>query len=60
LPISTRPKVHNWQTWRLHRGIEPTVSVEQALKQKGHYDLLILEGRRIRQSVRCVSLKPPT
>lgn len=40
----------NWQARRLQHGIEPTVSVErfatveQALKQKGHYDLLILDG----------------
>jgi chromosome partitioning protein len=40
----------NWQARRLQHGVEPTVSVErfgtvdQALKQKDHYDLLILDG----------------
>ena len=40
----------NWQARRLQHGIEPAISVErfgtveQALKQKNHYDLLILDG----------------
>src|SRR5271165_3947781 len=40
----------NWQARRLQHRIEPAIAVErfgtveQALKQKNHYDLLILDG----------------
>lgn len=41
---------YSWQSRRLQHGVEPTVSVErfgtveQALRHKGHYDLMILDG----------------
>ena len=41
---------YNWQARRLQNGIEPIISVErfgtvdQALKQKQHFDLVILDG----------------
>ena len=41
---------YNWQARRLQNGIEPVISVErfgtveQALKQKQHFDLVILDG----------------